>query len=312
MWFKFLRLILESTIVVFIVKYSKKATLPGFEKMPLYDVARFFWKGIMEGTLAMRASAVSFSFFLALFPSIIFVFTLIPYIPIAHFQDQLLDVMKNFMPSSAYEATRETIEDIVKHQRGGLLSIGFFSALYFSTNGINALITAFNTTYHDIETRTGFQQRLVSLFLVIISTLLIMTAIALIIVTEVISHKLFKHGEMAYYLILGGRWIVVFALFYLLISFTFFLGPSRKSGWKFASAGSMVSTILSLIMSVGFAYYVNHFGTYNKLYGSIGTLIVVLLWIYFNLLVVLLGFDLNASIHKAKKDKESLQNIHSL
>lgn len=304
--------ILDSAFVSSIISTSKKITLPGFEKMPLYDVARFFWKGIMEGTLAMRASAVSFSFFLALFPSIIFIFTLIPYIPIAHFQDQLLDLLKSFMPHNAYEATKDTILDIVMNQRGGLLSIGFVSALYFSTNGFNALITAFNTTYHDIETRTGFQQRLVSIFLVIIVTVLITTAIALIIISEVILHKVFRHGEMAFYLIMIGRWIIVFALFYLLISSTFFLGPSRKSGWKFASAGSMLATVLSLIMSVGFAYYVNNFGTYNKLYGSIGTLIVVLLWIYFNLLVVLLGFDLNASIHKAKKNKESLHNLHPL
>ncbi|MBI4944839.1 MAG: YihY/virulence factor BrkB family protein [Bacteroidetes bacterium] len=303
-----IQFILGSTIISFIIKYSKKIILPGFEKLPLYNVAGFFWKGIMQGTLAMRASAVSFSFFLAIFPSIIFVFTLIPYIPIAHFQDQLLNLLQSFMPHNAYEATKDTILDIVTNQRGGLLSIGFFSALYFSTNGFNALITAFNNTYHDIETRTGFQQRLVSIFLVVIATLLMMTAIALIIISEIALRKIFKQDEIAYYLILGGRWIIVFALFYFLISFTFYLGPSRKSGWKFASAGSMLATVLSLMMSVGFAFYVNHFGTYNKLYGSIGTLIVVLLWIYFNSLVVLLGFDLNASIHKAKRDKESLQN----
>ncbi|HEY4799591.1 MAG TPA: YihY/virulence factor BrkB family protein, partial [Bacteroidia bacterium] len=102
-----------------------------------------------------------------------------------------------------------------------------------------------------------------------------------------------------------GRWLIISALCYFLISFTFYLGPSRKSRWKFASAGSMLATILSIVTSIGFAYYVNHFGKYNKLYGSIGTLLVILLWIYFNSLVLLVGFDLNASIHQAKKSKEA-------
>ncbi len=305
MWARIVKFITNSLFISLIVKQSKRIILPGFERLPLYDVAVFFWHSIMKGSLTMRASAVSFSFFLAIFPTIIFIFTLIPYIPIVNFQEQLLDLMKNFMPSHAYEAARETIEDIVKNQHGGLLSVGFISALYFSTNGFNALITAFNTTYHTIETRSVFHQRMAALYMVGISTLLMLTAIILIIVSEVALLKIFRQGDVLYYLILCGRWMIVFALFYFLISFTFYLGPARKSGWKFFSAGSMLGTILTILTSVGFAFYVNHFGNYNKLYGSIGTLIVVLLWIYFNSLVVLLGFDLNASIHGAKRDKHA-------
>ncbi|MEK6614902.1 MAG: YihY/virulence factor BrkB family protein, partial [Bacteroidota bacterium] len=208
-----------------------------------------------------------------------------------------------FMPHNAYEATKDTIMDIVTNQRGGLLSIGFLSALYFSTNGFNALITAFNTTYHEIEIRTPFQQRLVSILLVIISTLLLTIAIGLIIFSEIALNRIFEKGHISYYLILGGRFVILFGLFYSLISFTYFLGTSRKSRWRFTSAGSMIATILTILTSVGFAYYVNNFGQYNKLYGSIGTLLVVLLWIYFNSLVILLGFELNASIHHAKQQK---------
>jgi membrane protein len=181
-------------------------------------------------------------------------------------------------------------------------------ALYFSTNGFSALITAFNATHHQIETRTWFKQRLISFYLVIISTVLMTLAIGLIIGTEIIMHKLFHRGQLQFHLIQFGRWLIVFSLFYSLISFTFYLAPSRKSGWKFASAGSMLATILSIITSIGFAYYVNHFGKYNKLYGSIGTLIVILMWIYFNMLVILVGFDLNVSILEAKRNKEELES----
>lgn len=303
MYKRIITFLAESFIVVAIISLSKKIILPGFQKMPLHDVAIFFFKGMQKGALPMRASAVSFSFFLAIFPSIIFVFTLIPYIPIDNFQEKLLGLLAEFMPHNAYEATKDTIMDIITNQRGGLLSIGFLSALYFSTNGFNALITAFNTTYHEIETRSPFQQRLVSILLVIISTLLLTIAIGLIIGSELALNYIFDKGQLSYYLILSGRWVILFGLFYSLISFTYFLGPSRKTRWRFASAGSMFATVLSVVMSVGFAYYVNNFGQYNKLYGSIGTLLVVLLWIYFNSLVILLGFELNASIHQAKQQK---------
>ena len=164
---KLFNLLAKITIIAYLIRISKHISLPGFEKIPIFDVARFFWQGITRGSLPMRASAVSFSFFLALFPTIIFLFTLISYIPIDNFQEQLMGLLRSFMPHNAYQATEETILDIVTNQRGGLLSIGFITALYFSTNGFDALITAFNNTYHDFETRSAFQQRIVSLVLVL-------------------------------------------------------------------------------------------------------------------------------------------------
>ena len=308
MWFRIVKLLLSIEFIAWTIKHSRRISLPGFEKTPIYDVTRFFWQSITKGSLSMRAAAVSFNFFLALFPTVIFLFTLIPYIPIHNFQEQLMELLKSFMPHNAYEATEETILDIVTNQRGGLLSVGFFSALYFSTNGFNALISAFNTTYHDFEVRSGFQQRLVSILLVVIFTILLTLAVTLIIVSEFALNKIFHEGGFSYFLVQFGRLIILFGLFYSLISFTFYLGPKRKSGWKFASAGSMLATVLTILTSFGFAYYVNNFGTYNKLYGSIGTLIVVLLWINFNSLVVLVGFDLNASIREAKKNKDAELN----
>jgi membrane protein len=309
MWFRIIQLLVSLRLISFILKHSKRITLPGFEKTPIYDVALFFWQSMTKGSLTMRASAVAFSFFLALFPTIIFLFTLIPYIPIDNFQAQLMELLKSFMPHNAFQATEETILDIVTNQRGGLLSVGFISAMYFSTNGFNALITAFNNTYHELESRSGFQQRMVSILLVVIATVLLLVSITLIIVSEYALNKIFNEGGLTYYLIQSGKWVVLFSLCYALISFTFYLGPLHKLGWKFASAGSMLATILSVGTSVGFGYYVNNFGNYNKLYGSIGTLIVVLLWIYFNSLVVLVGFDLNVSIREAKKKQAPLVKL---
>ncbi len=291
---------------------AERIILPGFEGIPLYDVSRFFFTGIHKGGIITRASSLAFFFFLAIFPLVIFFFTLIPYVPIRHFQDYLMEILAQIMPENAFKATENTLKDIITHQRGGLLSFGFFAALYFSSNGFNRMISAFHKTYHDIETRKPLTQWFVSLQLVLITTLLLLAAIALIIYSEVLLNKIFGagHGKLLIYLVSGGRWLIIFALFFCAISFTYYLGPSKKSGWKFVSAGSTFATLLSIATSIAFAYYVNHFGRYNKLYGSIGTLIVIMLWLYFNCIVLLLGFELNASIHHAKKKGKEL-NVQS-
>jgi membrane protein len=286
---------------------SKKVILPGFEGLSLYLVSKFFIQGLRNGALNMRATSLAFSFFLALFPSVIFLFTLIPYIPIENFQDQLFNLMKSMLPQSAFEATEETIFDIIKNPRGGLLSFGFISALYFSTNGFNAMINAFNETYHQIETRSPFMQRLVALLIVIVTTLLLLVAIGLIVGSQIAFDFFIKRDQVEYYLVYYGQWFILIALCYTFISFNYFMGPKNNKGWKFFSAGSFFATILTILTSVLFAYYVNNFGNYNKLYGSIGTLIVIMLWLYINSLILLLGFDLNVSISRAKREQSNLK-----
>lgn len=289
------------------VKASRRLILPGFEGLSLYLVLKFFIQGIRNGALNMRATSLAFSFFLALFPSIIFLFTLIPYIPIENFQDQLFNLMKSLLPQAAFEATEETIFDIIKNPRGGLLSFGFVSALYFSTNGFNAMINAFNETYHQIETRSAFMQRLVAFLIVIVTTLLLLIAIALIIGSQIAFDFFIKRDKAEYYLVYYGQWFILIALCYSFISFNYFMGPKSSKGWKLFSAGSVLATILTIITSVIFAYYVNNFSNYNKLYGSIGTLIVIMLWLYINSFILLLGFDLNVSIYRAKKEQSNLK-----
>lgn len=295
--------ILGNKIITTLIALSKKLVLPGFEGVPLYNVAVFFLKGIRNGTLTARASSVAFSFFLALFPTIIFLFTLIPYVPIENFQNQLMDLLRQFMPRSAFEATESTLEEIINQQHGSLLSFGFISALYFSSNGFHALIEAFNQSYHKRETRSALKERGITLILVVIQTVLIVIAISLIIFSEIILYRFIPKDHVAAYAIQVGRWIIILALLICTISFIYYLGPANKKRWKFISAGSTFATILFIITSLGFAFYVNNFGQYNKLYGSIGTLIVVLLWIYFNSIIMLLGFELNASIHSASNTK---------
>ncbi len=292
----------------------KSLKLPLFDDMPFWDVMVFFVNGLQRGSLNVRASSMAFAFFLAIFPAIIFLFTLIAYIPIDNFQGQLLSLLEEFMPYNAYQASRETIEDIVKQRRGGLLSIGFVFALYFATNGVNNMIIAFNHTYHSVKARKPLQQRVVAILLTVILSVLVLTAIALIIFTQVVMGFLADKGhlnkDIPYYSIMVADWLVSLALVYFGCAFVYWLGPARHTNkWKFFSAGSSLATLLIVLTSLGFSVYIDHFNNYNKLYGSIGTLIIILLWMYFNSFILLIGFELNASIEKAKTKVQGNEGI---
>lgn len=298
-------LLLKSNLVTSSEKILRKLVIPGFDGMPVYDVAAFFIRGLQKGSLSMRAAAFSYNFFLALFPAIIFFFTIIPYIPIAGFQDNLLELMQNFIPKKAYDAVEETLFDIVKRPRGGLLSLGFIMAMYFSTNGIHSLIAAFNQTRHTIETRSWIKQRLISIVLVFILSLLVIIAIVLITLGPVALDFLVKHNMLrvsfSYYLIIAGKWIISSAMLFFAFSFLYYMAPAAESRFRFISPGSTLSTVLTILASVGFNYYVNSISQYNTLYGSIGTLIIIMVWIFFNAMIVLIGFELNVSIRNAKR-----------
>jgi membrane protein len=290
-----------------LVDFSKKIVLPGFDRLPLFEVITFFIRGLQKGSLTTRAAALAFNFFLAIFPGLIFLFTLIPYIPIDDFQYQLLHLMEDVLPYNAYESLKLTIEDLVTRQRGGLLSFGFILAMYFATNGFNSMITAFNNSYHINETRSIWMQILTSFALMFIITTLIFLAISLIVFSGIVLSSLTDHGilknDFEIILLQSGKWLIVLALLFFCFSFMYYIGPSKKSKFRFISAGSTLSTILSIFTSLGFAFYVNNFGQYNKLYGSIGTIMVILLWIYFNTVILLIGFELNASIKNASRER---------
>ncbi|MEI8203147.1 MAG: YihY/virulence factor BrkB family protein [Bacteroidota bacterium] len=306
----FLEIILKSKPILWGIKLLKRIILPGFEGLPLWDVLVFFVKGITKGAITQRAAASSFNFFLALFPTFIFFFTIIPYMPIAHFQDALMGLIKEVIPSNTFDSVQSTLEDIIKRQHGGLLSVGFLMSLYFSTNGINSLIESFNRTYHVIETRSVVKQRLISIFLVVMLTFMLIIAISLIVFSSHFLKYLVIKGllkrNFVFYIIIFLKWIVVIALMVLGISLIYYYAPVKKKEFRFFTAGSLLATGLSIITMLGFNIYITNFSKYNAIYGSIGTLIIIMLWIYFNAIILLVGFDLNASIHNASKHKKSL------
>ncbi len=297
--------VLSLGMVVWVIRISKKVVLPGFDGIPLYDVAVFFYNGLTQGYIATRAAAISFSLFLAIFPFLIFLFTIIPFIPIENFQQSLLLLIKDFLPGSAYESVKETIVDIVTRPRSSLLIINFILTLYFSTNGVNSLIDAFNNTYHDLETRTSIKQYLLASLIVFIISFLLIIAIGLITFGSALLRWILAdsvEGSLFIVLFLQAlRWLIILLLLLMAISIVYYLAPARRKHFRFISAGSMLATLLILITTLGFNYYVDNFSRYNAIYGSLATLMIVLVWIYINAISLLIGFELNASIFHAKR-----------
>jgi membrane protein len=290
------------TVTQQLVAWSKTIKPLGFSGLTLYDIGYFFIVENQKSVINTRASAVAFTFFLALFPAIMFFFSLIPFLPIDNLYQQLLKEMHTLLPENAYQAAVVTINDLVNTQHNGLLSFGFLVTLYFATNGINALIDAFNHAIHVTETRNFIQQRLVSLWLFITLSVLVLTASLLIIFSEVainyaIAHGVPLSGWLVMALLTLGKWVISFLLLFTAISLLYYFGPVNSVNYQLINTGALLATILSVIASLLFNYYVNNFATYNKVYGSIGTIMVVMLWLQFNCLIILIGFDLNAKIY---------------
>jgi membrane protein len=285
------------------VNRAKQISLPGFESIPIYDVVVFFVRGIQRGALTTRASSIAFHIALASLPLIIYFFTLIPYIPILNFQEGVLSLAESILPSNVYGLLENTLRDMFI-KRKALQLLGILIALYFATNAINVLIVAFNNTYHAIESRSWIERRAIAAFLVIIMFFLITTAVSLIIFSRsainLLDSKDIIQKAFTLYLFRIGKWIVIIAMIYSALSFLYWLGPSRKMKWKFYSAGSSLASVLVILTSLIFSSIINNFGQFNKFYGSIGTLMVILLWLYFNSIALLIGFELNASIKGAK------------
>ena len=296
-----------------LIKNISKKFIPwGFKGLSIYDVTIFFWKGLMEGAITTRASSLAFNFFLAFFPAVIFLFTLIPYIPIEGFQETLMELLGSVLPESTNKMAFKTIDDIVNNPRGGLLSVGFVLALYFSTNGVSALIEAFNSSFHIRESRSFLYQKYISLVLTLILSVMLIFTITSLIFGKSYLDSLLADGTISteyLYLFSFLRWFIMSSFLFLGVSLLFYLAPNLKVKWKLFSPGSIFASLFIIITSVIFSYYINNFAQYNQIYGSIGTLIIILLWMYFNSIILLTGFEIDASIIASKKHCESNSDV---
>lgn len=286
--------------------------MPGLNRIPLYNLVLFIYDEINEDTLLTRANSMAFSFFLAIFPGLIMLISLLPYFPISmDFFGTLHASIKQIIPGSAGDMIFKTVKDIATIPRGGVLSFGFFLSIWFSSNGMMSMMSGLEKDYPTtFKQRGDFHKRLVSIQLTFLVALVLVTSMVLIIMGNTLLGFLFQYikvDALTEFAFSALRWLAVVLLFYTTFSTIYRFGSSTWRRIPFFNSGAMLAMILSIMVSWGFSFYVDNFGSYNKLYGSIGTLIVLMIWIQLNCLILLLGFELNAGIAVLRDRRQAIR-----
>lgn len=286
-----------------IVDKSKKTSLPGFRGIPLFDVVKFFFGQVRTVGIRERAASIAFNLLMAIPPSIIFLFTLIPFFPISKaFEENLYVLIRDVVPGEKDNSVLiGFLKDFINNPRTGLLSLGFVLSMFFSSNAIMGIQRSFDKKYLGFKKRTGLQKRLAALKITSILFVLVLASILLLAGQSAVLKWLGIENKTVREIIVNARWVIIVLLFFASISYIYRHAPAVERKWRMINPGSILATVLMLILTLGFSWWVSRFGNYNELYGSIGTILILMLLIYFNSIILLIGFELNVSISSLKK-----------
>jgi membrane protein len=296
------RKLLKIPVVGLLVRLLKKVILPGFKGLSLYDLLEIYISGIIKGTFSSRASSVAYSFFVALFPFLLFILNLIPYIPIEGFQTRFLIFIEDLLPAQTSDLFYPVIADIAVNPRGGLLSFVILLALFLAANGVNSIFSAFEYSIHVTINRNFFKQYFVALAVSIFLALLLLLTVGVILYGEYIISSM----KDSHYISDDLFWIQVLqitvfvSMIYIAIASLYYYGTKEGRTSRFFSLGAVVTTLLFLLTTYLFGIYIDNFATYNELYGSLGALLIMMLYIWINSNLLLLGFELNVSLRRLK------------
>jgi len=278
------------------------------EHYVLCRIISILYQKIFQFDIDVRAAAVAYNFTLAVFPTIIFLFSLLPYMPIEHLDLKMIGFLKGTIPKNLQGDLTELISEIVNKKRGGVLSFGFLFALFASTSGIMALIRSFNLTYKTNENRGFFKERFIAVGLNFLLTFVLLIAFSVFIIGNFIVKTLAKKDliqyDFTFYLTKSLTYLIIFSVFFFTISIIYYYAPAIHKRWKFFNAGSITASILTISVTNLFSYYLVNFASYHKVYGSIGSLIALMVWLYFVSLILIVGFEINASIDQVKEEVE--------
>jgi len=293
---------IQLPFVNWLIHKSKTTTLPGFSGIPIYQVVSFFIRQVQTIGMTERASAIAFNFVMAIPPATIFLFTLIPYLPITQsLQQELYKLIKDIIPGERNNAVLiNFLQDFINNPRNGLLSLGFILSLYFSSNAMMGIMRSFDKNYAGFKKRSNWQRRKAALRLTALLYVFVMASLVALIAREVVLEWLGIENATLRALLSNLRWSVIFLLFFGCISSIYRLAPSVHKKWKLINPGSIVATSLMLITSGALSWWVANFSNYNQLYGSISTVLIIMILIFINSLILLIGFELNVSIYSLK------------
>jgi membrane protein len=314
------RIILQTRPVAFIIHKSKQIVLPGFYGVPLYDAFRFFLKQIKRVGLNERASAISFNFIMAIPAACICVFTLVPYLPVSkQFTAELLRLTRDLTPNqNTYNFVNTFLEDFLNTERGGLLSFTFLLVIFYASNAMLTVMRTFDKSIYQYAKQESFIKKRWRAIKLTVIVLGLMIGVILVLIGQSMLFDLMlkwlniKGSGVIWAKVL--RWIITITLFFYGIALIYKFAPSVKKRWSTLSPGSILATFLTILTTYLFSFWVNNFGDYNKVYGSIGTVLILMFLIYINSLILLIGFELNVSITylKAEADERRQKEMAGL
>ena len=302
---RFRRKLVTAKPVKRFIRVSKKTFLPGFSGFSLYEVWQPFLAQLRKTSLAERAAAISFNVFMAIPPTMIFVFTLVPYLPISkQFIEELFSIIRDVIPGSQNNAAIiYFLQDFLLRPRNELLSFGLLLAIFFSSNAVMGMLRSFDKNYFGFEKRRGIEKRQTALKLTLMFFFMAFVCVLLLIAQGAVLKWIGIKSVWVRYLIVNARWLIILLLVFYNVSFLYRHGPALKQKWPFITPGSVFATTLMFLATFLVSFYVNNFNNYNKLYGSISAIFILMLLIFVNALVIIIGFELNVTITDLKRNK---------
>ncbi len=297
--------LMKIPVVRSLVKFGKSIKLPGLEGLSLYDLLETYIVGIGKGTFSHRAGAIAFSFFMALFPFILFVLNLIPYIRIENFQEEFLRLIQELLPAQTADFFYPVMLDIAANPRGSLLSFTLLLAIFLMANGVNAIFSGFEYSFYISKKRSVVRQYVIALAVSIGLAFALFLSVIVLLIGQYAIYYLKEEGMNLDVLIWINilRYVLFLVLIYLTIAILYYFGTKESRQYRFFSLGALITTFLFMLTTFLFGVYINNFSTYNELYGSIGALLIMMLYIWLNSNLLLLGFELNVTIDKLKREQ---------
>lgn len=279
----------------------KKAKVPLLGGIPIYLFFKIFWRNLMKENISLKASSVAFNLFLSLIPALIFLFTLLPFFPMQDVKEEIMLVLSSLLPYNAFETIDETLQDVLTNPRGNLLSIGLVAALYFASNGVFSLMETFNK----YDRRSFFKKRAIAMVLTLGLGAIFLVDLTLLLLGQLtlklVLNYLHIGDTFIYYSGVGAQWFMMFILIFAAYTMLYYFSEYKKERWSYIFPGAFVATIFTLLTSVGYGFYVETWSNYNMFYGSLGTLIITMLWLYFNSIMIIAGHDFNRSLKHTHK-----------
>ncbi|MBT8265479.1 MAG: YihY/virulence factor BrkB family protein [Bacteroidia bacterium] len=294
-------------VINLLMRFLKRIKLPGFEGLSFYDLLEMYVIGIAKGALTTRASAIAFSFFTAIFPFLLFIIIVIPYIPFENFQVDFMTFLESSLPPQTSDFFFNNIfENIKGNEQGGFLYSVFILSIILMAFGVSAVFTGFETSYHDQYVRNVFKQFLFAIGVALILSLLVIITIGVLGYFEIyVVQNLRDFGYIdtaqEQFGLMIAKNIFFIIMIYLVTATLYYFGTKEGRHSKFFSIGALLTTLLIMLTSYLFGIYIENFSKYNELYGSIGALLILLFYLWLNSNILLLGYELNMSLHSLRK-----------